>query len=205
MMHAGWTSESPAAPRTRDARPSARHGERVRLAARIDRSTRAARSAARVVARARRRPQRLTASTRGNPKRAWRGREKHAARRDVTKAPATAATSATTAATFGARPLRVHRTRVSVVAASPRASSADPARQIEDGVVPCTASQKHGVFAARASRVARDGGTNLAGGAEVLRQGDHELLGGHILHGAGRGRHGACAAKKGTARVWSRP
>jgi hypothetical protein len=67
MMHAGWTSESPAAPRTRDARPSARHGERVRLAARIDRSTRAARSAARVVARARRRPQRLTASTRWQP------------------------------------------------------------------------------------------------------------------------------------------
>ena len=56
---------------------------------------------------------------------------------------------------------------------------------------------KHGVFAARASGVTRDGGTNLAGGAEVLRQGDHELLGGHILHGAGRGRHGACAAKKG--------
>jgi hypothetical protein len=67
MMHAGWTSESPAAPRTRDARPSARHGERVRLAARIDRSTRAARSVARVVARARRRPQRLTASTRWQP------------------------------------------------------------------------------------------------------------------------------------------
>ena len=64
---------------------------------------------------------------------------------------------------------------------------------------------KHGVFAARASRVAKDGGTNLASGAEVLRQGDHELLGGHILHGAGRGRHGACAAKKGTPACGARP
>ena len=48
-----------------------------------------------------------------------------------------------TAAMFGARPIRVHRTRVSDVAASPRTSSVDPARQIEGryGVVPCTASQ----------------------------------------------------------------
>jgi hypothetical protein len=48
-----------------------------------------------------------------------------------------------TAATFGARPIRVHRTRVSDVAASPRTSSVDPARQIEGryGVVPCPASQ----------------------------------------------------------------
>ena len=47
-----------------------------------------------------------------------------------------------------------------------------------------------------------DGGgeSHLAGGAEVLRERNHELLRGDILHGAGSVRHGCWRSVRGTRR-----